>query len=443
MSIYVRPGAYSRFVETAGSAILGSGTRIAAIIGFSLIYKIAEETIIRGSSTPYVNTADPLAHIGVTEILSVGNRPYSSDYTEGVDFQLVDDTIDWSLGGDEPSVGSKYYIRYKYSKVATDYEPKLLYSRKEAQEEYGQPLVGNELAIALDVYFDNGPAPVIAVQTDGITTTSYRNAIDALQYQIEGVDATHIIMLNTSDTLHSYLYTHVATMSDMVHRKERRAIISTAIATSSANMILKATAFADERVIYIPQWATRELTDSAGATAVYTLNGTYVACAIIGKLISKSIEESITNEPISGFIELGIEYLEEEADNLANNGILVLYSRGGILKVRHDISTSVATPEENQISILEIRDFLIKNVRDGLEKQWLAKPIYGAETIGNIERSTSAILDKMIEARYITDYSGISAEQNITDNRRIDVTFMFKPVYPLMWIYINFSYIKS
>lgn len=443
MSIYVRPGAYSRFTETAGTAILGSGTRIFAIIATSYNYKIYEETIIRGSAPPYApDTSDALTKTGVFEIISVGDRPYSSDYTEGVDFQLVSDTIDWSLGGDEPSVGSRYYIRYKYYKATADYQAKLFYSRKEAQDEYGQPLTDNPMAIALDVYFDNGPAPIIAVQPEDTSVSAFRTAIDLLQYQISGVDPTHICMISTNATLQSYLYTHVATMSDMNHRKERRCLISTPILTSSADMIAKAEAFADERVIYIPQWAVREIETPTGSTSDYTLDGTYVACAVGGKWLSKLIEESITNEPVAGFSELGKEYLEEEADTLANKGILLLYSKGGIIKVRHDISTSVATPEENQISIGDIKDFLIKNVRDGLEKQWLAKPIYGSQTVGNIERTTAAILDKMVEAKIITNYTGISATQNVGDPRRIDVIFAFTPVYPLMWIYINFSFIK-
>jgi len=444
MAIYVKPGAYSRFIETAGTVILGAGTRIPAIIGPSYTYKIAEETLVRGSIYPYQpDTADALSHSGVTEILSVGNIPYTSDYTENSDFQLVNDSIDWSLGGDEPSVGDKYYVRYKYAKSTTDYNPKLLYRKSEAQAEYGEELSDNPLMIALSIYFENGPAPVVAVQTNGTNVQAFKNAIDLLKNQVEGADVTHLIALSTESEIHTYLLNHVLTMSSMFQKKERRALISTAINTTSGDMKAKANAMANERIIYVPQWASRNIKKSDGTYDDFTLDGTYVSCAILGQMINRNIEESITNEAISGFKELSKIYLEDEADDLANEGILLLYSKGGIIKVRHDITTSTATPEENQWSVGEIKDYVIKNVRDVLENQWLAKSIYGAETVGNIQRTVSATLDKFIESRIITDYNGIEAVQNAQEPRRIDVTFNFKPVYPLMWIFINFSIIKS
>jgi hypothetical protein len=442
MAIYVKPGAYSRFTETAGSVNLGSGTRILAIIGTSLTYKTAVETLQR-ASYPTDDLSDALVNENVTEITSVGDFAYTSDYIEDTDFQLINDEIVWMPGGTRPAADAKYYVRYNYSKSGTDYDAKLLYSRKEAKVEYGEEVSNNNLAIASNIYFDNGPAPIIIVQTDGTTTQAYKDAIDKLKYEIEGADPTHLIALTTSATIQSYLYTHCLSMSSMFQRKERRTIISTDINTAEGDMKSKAEAFASERMVYPPQWATREIKNTSGTYQDFTLDGTYVACGVTGMLLNRNIEESITNEVLSGFKKLGKDYLEEEADALAEKGILVLYTKGGIIKVRHDITTSVATPEENQWSVSEIKDYVIKNVRDVLEKQWLAKPIYGLQTVENVSSTAKAVLDKLIEAKIITDYNGVSAEQNSGDSRRIDVEFNFKPVYPLMWIYIDFGFIKS
>jgi hypothetical protein len=442
MAIYVKPGAYSRFIETAGTVILGTGTRIAAIIATSSHYKTAEETVQRAAVYPTGAWADDLANDNVVTILSVGNFPYSSDYTEGTDFQLVNDTIDWSLGGNIPTAGAKYYVRYTYSKVTADYSPKLLYSRSEAEAEYGVERNDNPMSIALAIFRENGVFPVIAVQPASSTTASFTGAIDKLRYQVEGADPTHLIAISTESVVHTYLYNHCLLMSSQFERKERRAVISTAINTSDASMKAKAEAFASERMIYVPQWCVRTVPTSASAEADYTLDGSYVACAVTAKMLSRNIEESMTNQPIGGFKTLSKVYLESEADALAEKGILLLYTKGGIIKCRHDITTSVATPEENQWSVSEIKDYVIKNVRDVLEKQWLAKPIYGTETVRNVETTTIAALDKLIEGRVIVDYSGITAIQNASDSRRIDVTFNFQPVYPLIWIYINFGFIR-
>lgn len=441
---YIKPGVYSQFKQGAGTVILGAGARILAIVGSSYTYKIAEEIITRGGAYPYsANSSDTLSH-EPSEVLSVGDRAWSSDYTEGVDFNIIDDTIDWSLGGDEPTVGNKYYIRYKYLKTTTDYNPKLFYTQVDAQDEYGYPYSNNPLSLALQVYFENGPAPVIAVQTDGTNVAAIKVAIDKLKYQVEGVDPTHIIALSTDDEIHSYLLTHVDFMSSEFQRKERRAIISTPINTLEAVMKAKASALASERMIYTPQWAVRSVPNATTlAYSDYTLDGTYLACAVTGKLLSRRIEESLININVSGFKELSKQYLEDEADALAEKGILLVESVGGLIKVRHDITTSTATPEENQWSIGEIKDFLIKNLRSVLDKQWKGKPIYGTETIDNVKTTVAATLDKMIENRVITQAGNIVVKQNNTDPRELDVSFDFLPVYPIVWIYITFGYSGS
>ena len=73
---------------------------------------------------------DTLEHDQIVRILSVysasGNQ--GTLYTEGRDFALSDDDIDWSInlqGSIEPAIGSSYYVSYLYNKVlieGTDYD---------------------------------------------------------------------------------------------------------------------------------------------------------------------------------------------------------------------------------------------------------------------------------------------------------------------------------
>jgi len=118
----------------------------------------------------------------------------------------------------------------------------------------------------------------------------------------------------------------------------------------------------------------------------------------------------------------------------------LLETSGGNIKIRHDITTAIDTPENNQWSIGEIRDYLIKNIRAALKTRWIGKSIYGNETVNNVNKTAGAVLDKMIDARIITNAGNIVSVQNAQDPRRIDLSFDFVPVYPLVWIYVSFSY---
>ena len=71
------------------------------------------QRIIRGNTA---GTSDQLLFTPTTAgVLRVGIKKDTEDYTEGVDFTIVNSSISWALVGNEPSPGQPYYITYKYN----------------------------------------------------------------------------------------------------------------------------------------------------------------------------------------------------------------------------------------------------------------------------------------------------------------------------------------
>jgi len=62
--------------------------------------------------------ADTLKHDNVRRLVyvndAVGAGPDDPDYTQDTDYELVDDTVSWGLGGSEPTQGNAYYVTYEY-----------------------------------------------------------------------------------------------------------------------------------------------------------------------------------------------------------------------------------------------------------------------------------------------------------------------------------------
>ncbi|MNW28266.1 hypothetical protein D3C74_50880 [compost metagenome] len=78
------------------------------------------ENVTRGSVTGGV---DFLPKAPVIQILEV--KQGATSYNSGIDYQLTTDGVDWSLPGNEPSIGSTYSVRYRYNKTMvpnTDYK---------------------------------------------------------------------------------------------------------------------------------------------------------------------------------------------------------------------------------------------------------------------------------------------------------------------------------
>lgn len=70
------------------------------------------------------DSIDYLPDTSIVEIIEVSDAIHG-EYTQGVDYQLTADGVDWSLGGAEPNAGASYTVTYRYNKTmieGTDYE---------------------------------------------------------------------------------------------------------------------------------------------------------------------------------------------------------------------------------------------------------------------------------------------------------------------------------
>lgn len=85
-----------------------------ATINEVLIQKEVTETVTRGG---VANTMDNLVNTGVLSIVEVKMGP--TTYVAGTDYVKSGDKISWAPGGNEPSSGSSYTVKYHYLGVTT------------------------------------------------------------------------------------------------------------------------------------------------------------------------------------------------------------------------------------------------------------------------------------------------------------------------------------
>jgi hypothetical protein len=340
----------------------------------------------------------------------------------------------------EPDAGTTYSVDYTYAKTEADYVAKTFYKLADVITEYGSDSSDNTLTIGARIVFEQAASSVVCVPVYGLTgsesesqiVAAYRNAVDKL----EGQEVQIVVPLYPSQTLASYVKTHVLKMSGMTERKERRAIFGGAVGTTIAQFLANVSSLAHQRVAYVaPDGAVKTI----GSTT-YTLDGTYLAAAVGGAYANpgSDLATSRTRFELAGFDSLNTDYLKSEANQLAGGGVLVIEDKNGTIRIRHALSTDMSTVNTKEIVVVDIGDYVAKATRTALEAIYVPKKIT-SETPGQVQSTTKIILDNLVRAKIIKSRSDVSAVQDTGDPTIINVTFSIYPVYPANIIDISFA----
>jgi hypothetical protein len=175
----------------------------------------------------------------------------------------------------------------------------------------------------------------------------------------------------------------------------------------------------------------------AGADNVL-VDGFYLAAAAAGyESADLRIENPLTNKVLSGFTILrNRQFSTSTLESLASAGVTTLQPVSGGGRVVWGITTSQSGyPEEQEISVVFIRDRVAKSLRAGF-----------AGFIGLAETpDTSAILNTravillnaLVSQGIISNFADLVVKRDGVDPRQWNITVRVQPTYPVNFIYIK------
>lgn len=194
-------------------------------------------------------------------------------------------------------------------------------------------------------------------------------------------------------------------------------------------------AFGDSfRVVWMhPDEIVRNI---AGTNTV--LPGFYMAASLGGFLAGQAaVQEPPTFKTLTGFNILRSKvYRTITLDELADAGVLVVQPVTGGGKMLHGLTTVQSeAPEEEEISIVGIRDTVARILRNSL-RPFVGKvnsPTLVAEISGGLDK----VLRGLISLGLLTDYGAITVQRNPLEPRQIDISVEVAPTGPINWIFID------
>lgn len=188
------------------------------------------------------------------------------------------------------------------------------------------------------------------------------------------------------------------------------------------------------RVVY---FYPDEIVVQTGASRVVA-DGFFIAAAAAGWFAGQnSINEPLTNKTLTGFtITRDKLFSPTVEENIAAAGVCLLrpLATGGTV-LHGKTTTSSLIPEEEEISIVFIRDRIAKDMRLSF------RPFIGKAENPTFDQTlfarATSMMQSFLSRRYITRYKDLTINRDPVEPRQFNVSVKVQPVYGISWIYIK------
>jgi hypothetical protein len=170
------------------------------------------------------------------------------------------------------------------------------------------------------------------------------------------------------------------------------------------------------------------------------IDGFYIAAAAAGyEAADVRVENPLTNKVLSGFTILrNKQFSPQTLEALATAGVTTLQPVAGGGKIVWGITTTQSGfPEEQEISIVFIRDRVAKTLRAGF--QGFIGNAESANTGAILNTRGVILLNSLVSQGLITQYKDLSVARDDVDPRQWNITVRVQPTYPVNFIYIKVS----
>jgi hypothetical protein len=181
------------------------------------------------------------------------------------------------------------------------------------------------------------------------------------------------------------------------------------------------------------------ITVQAG-TSLNQVHGFYMAAAAGGFYSgTPNVAMPLTNKVLSGFTIASTDmYSPVIQRELVTAGICLAQPvSGGGLIVQGLTTTNSGFPEEQEMSIVFIRDAIAKSLRTGFQG-YIGLP-EDPSLLASLTSRAEGLLTSFIGQGLITKFASLIVKRDPVEPRQWDISVQVQPTYPVNWIYIQTS----
>ncbi len=246
--------------------------------------------------------------------------------------------------------------------------------------------------------------------------------------------------LTSSAAVFSQLAQHCETQSLIQNQAERMGFIGFAANTPPQTAATVATGLNSNRVVaYYPDSAIVTLTDELGQSYDNLVDGTFIAAAVAGAVVSPSVDVATpyTRRRILGFTGIPRVMDPVEANQTAVKGVTLLEDSGGLIRIRQGLTTNMASALTRLPTVTQIADFVQQQSRIVLDNFVGTK--FLASRTQEVEVTMTSLFKQLVEAEIVAAFTGIASTVDPNDPTVLQFEAYYQPVFPLLYIVLTFN----
>lgn len=484
---YRPPGVYVEKIVNPGMVAEFQGARVPVIIGAGQrTIQVTESVthVASGGTDQLVNAATSIVRVGdyPDQVRYTNTTGGGTDYTFTGTLSTPSQDISWAPAGTsarEPTVGAVYWVTYLRLVDDTQYDFHLYTDENEIIARHGPESTFNLATVGATVVLRNGCQQVGIIQLNLVEAVqqsypqgdpdnptsaewylAFMNVLPILE-QLDVEQCRYIVPMTTLgdavgeedyDIFNEYLF-HVYTLS-LTSQRRWRMLIRGKAATATATNSTVASAFRTQAVGYSSHEAARRMIvvapgeiyrvirDPSTGLATKTLfDGSVLAAVAAGRICSfTNPAMTITMKDHAGII-VDRTFSNADMNTMGGSGVCVYWYKGENLKCRHGLTCDPTNANTQEISVVEVEDWIKRQAIFALENRYIGSLIVAGMT-SSIKATLVAHWETLVAAQTISDFDqgSITVTQNENDPRIINIYGRIKPAYPLNWIDIQFMF---
>jgi hypothetical protein len=169
------------------------------------------------------------------------------------------------------------------------------------------------------------------------------------------------------------------------------------------------------------------------------IGGQYAAAAVAGRMVSFAPSKTLTRKSL-----LGLTYVDprsKDDKNLdAQNGLFVIETNNnGVTQVRHALTVNTQTVAKSELSVVRAKQKMVTSIMQTIDNQIIGTVVADNNAPLVIESAIRGVLQTLVSDGDIVGYGDVVATVRAISPTIIDVTFSYRPSFPVNYVNVSFA----